>query len=97
MLTACQSSPATSPKGPSADPIVRVDRRVETRCPAELEQAVPARIAKAPGAELTGNDAGLAWLRAHLGRENLLEGRLVDAAKACPKVGAGGSGGPLKQ
>lgn len=89
MLTACQSSPATRPKpGAAPDPVVVTERRVETVCPAELELTLPARIAKAAGAVIEGNPAGMAWLRDHFDRENLLEARLVDAAKACPKIGS---------
>lgn len=93
MLTACQSSPAALNRAPAADPVIHTERRVETVCPPELGQALPPKVAKAAGAEIEGNEAGMAWLRDHLGREGLLEDRLVDAAKACPAPASKGAAG----
>lgn len=84
-LCACQSSPGTSRSGPAPDPIVSRERIVETRCPAELDLDLPARVAQLAAGVLEGDDAGMAWLRAHLGRENALEDRLRDARAACAK------------
>jgi hypothetical protein len=65
--------------------VITTKRVIETVCPAELALPIPERVAKVPGASITFNDLGQGYFSAHMKRENLLEGRLVDAAKACPK------------
>lgn len=68
-----------------------VETRVETRtvCPAELDQARPAKPAPAAGAQVTANDAGGAWIKALAGWGDALAA-LFDGAKAgCPAPPAG--------
>ena len=56
-----------------------------TECPAELKLPIPAAIEPEDGAVVQGNDAGMRYLRDKQGREDLLEGRLRDAAGQCPQ------------
>ena len=57
--------------------------RVE--CPLELKLPLPAAIVPAADAVLQGNAAGMRYLGDKQAREDLLEGRLRDAAQACPR------------
>lgn len=84
MLAACSASP--SKPGPASAPDPVIEQRVEIQrvCPAELRLAVVPRPTLAAEAQLAGNEAGMAWLRAMLARLGLIEARLADAAKECP-------------
>ena len=85
-LTACAASTAHKPGlDVAADPIVRTDHVLVVQCPPEVTQDLPARVQIPAGAEISWNPAGGQVYRGHLDREALLEGRLTDAAKACPK------------
>lgn len=83
MLTACATS--QGPPAPEPRPIVKVERRIETVCPAEVTAEMPAAVPLPPGAVLEGNADGLGYASGRFRREELLEGRLRDARAACPK------------
>ena len=55
-----------------------------TECPLELSLPIPAAAVPAADAVVQFNAPGAAWLNARLAREDLLAGRLADAAAACP-------------
>lgn len=84
-LSACAHSPATldRPAGPAV--VTRTDRTVETVCPAELGNPLPARMKLPTGASVSGNDAGMAYMAGRFRREDQLETVIEDARAACPK------------
>lgn len=84
MLAACGSSETEVHSAPAPDPLVVTRTEIRTVCPAELKLPLGARPQVPTDAKVTGNDAGMAWLNAILGRVTLLEDRLADAAKECP-------------
>lgn len=80
MLAACAHSPASRPT-----PIVEQQTVFRTLCPAELKLPIPSAIEPEAGAVVEANDAGLRYLGAKQAREDLLAGRLADAAGQCPR------------
>lgn len=83
MLAACANSPSKPPPQRTPDPIIETRTEVRTVCPPEVTAPLGTRPEPAAGAELTGNDLGMAWLGAILSRLGLVEGRVHDAAEAC--------------
>lgn len=84
MLSACAASTARPERPHTAEPVLELRRVIEPVCPPELTQALPPKVEIPEGAEITGNDAGLAVYRGHLTREGLLEGRIKGAQAKCP-------------
>lgn len=83
MLPACGGSGTEAHVASAPDPVVLERTQIRTVCPAELAQPLGERPVPAADAVLTGNAAGMAWLRAMLARLGLLEDRLRDAAEEC--------------
>jgi len=85
MLTACGTSGVKPQRpGPSTDPVIRVERKIEKQCPVELTLPLPAKPSPAPGATITGNQAGMEFMRDASAWGDLLFGRLSDAKASCP-------------
>lgn len=83
MLTACVGSGNSRPTS-APDPVIVSRTETVKICPAELRLAIDPRPQPTSDAIITGNDAGMAWLRQILERLGLVEARLADAAKECP-------------
>ncbi len=84
MLPACSSSGADRTVGSAPDPVTLTRTVTREVCPAELAMPLGERPQPAAGAQISGNEAGMAWLGAIMARLGLLEDRLRDAAGACP-------------
>lgn len=84
MLPACSSSGAERIVKSAPDPVIETRTVTREVCPVELALPLGERPQPGPGAKLTGNEAGMAWLAAIMARLGLLEDRLRDAAGACP-------------
>lgn len=85
MLTACATSRDNAPPA-AVDPVI--ETRVETRvvCPAEVTAATPTQPEPGPGALLSGNDAGMAFLSILFAHAQLLRGRIDDARAECARA-----------
>lgn len=83
MLAACSASPSEGRPQIAPDPVIAQRVEIQRVCPAELRLALPPKPALPADAALSGNQAGMAWLRAMLIRLGLIEVRLADAAREC--------------
>lgn len=70
------------------DPVIERHETSRLVCPDELKRPLPDVSDPAPGAVLTHNDEGGAWLDAQLGRGAAAEAIVIDARAACAKAGA---------
>lgn len=80
-VSACAHSQAIPDLDPA--PILTTKTVVERRCPAEAVVEIPPGVVLPPGAVVSGNEAGLAYVGARFRREERLEARAADIKADC--------------